>query len=169
MNISDQNNLPDQPAVPGPPVGPIDGRFGVPADPWAALALGISFTGGFRLSDIEQLVRTAGAQRAGSRVIEGIEQHLADNLVGHLPGRLPTDSTCKVLLYSKNAPNIGYVLSVIHALATEDANEDTNARVHQLESMLRGITQVSQAQHMAVAAMRTADGAPRVSTGAGQR
>ncbi|MGW2539758.1 hypothetical protein ACWC5I_02540 [Kitasatospora sp. NPDC001574] len=145
MNTTDQNSITGRSTVPAPAGPPNEHLETLAGNPWAALALEISHTGGFRLWDVERLVRTAGAQRAGSRVIEGIEQHLADNRLGHFPSRLPTDSTCKVLLYGKSDLNIGYVLSLVHTLATEDVNEDTNAQLHRLDLLLQSITAVMKA------------------------
>ncbi|MGW0692795.1 hypothetical protein [Streptomyces sp. NPDC002738] len=106
---------------------------------WGKLPALIDFAGGYELWDVEMLVRFAGSQKAGVRIVERVEQQLAENNIGHLPTKLPTDSTCKVLLYNKDQPNLGFVLRLVHELATQDANDDTNASIHQLKTMLDGI------------------------------
>ncbi|WP_329127312.1 hypothetical protein [Streptomyces sp. NBC_01465] len=106
---------------------------------WAELPALIDFAGGYDLWDVERLVRFAGSQKAGLRIVERVEQQLAENNIGHLPTKLPTDGTCKVLLYNKDQPNLGYVLSLVHELATQDVNDNTNGSIHQLKSLLDGI------------------------------
>ncbi|MZE74671.1 hypothetical protein [Streptomyces sp. SID5789] len=112
------------------------------AEAWAELPNLIAFRGGYDLWDVETLVRFDGAQRAGARIIKRIEQQLALNNIGHLPGRLPTDSNCRVLLYNKDQPNVGFLIRLIHDLATDDVNENTNSTVYQLKSLLDARTKL---------------------------
>ncbi|WP_331763596.1 hypothetical protein OH738_40775 (plasmid) [Streptomyces hirsutus] len=114
-------------------------------DEWARLAATLKYVNGYATQDVEQLVRLIGAQKAGSRVIERIEQKLAEHNIGHLPTRLPTDSTRRVLLYSKEHVGIGFTLSLIHQLATQEPRDGENATVHQLESLLKGMSAVQRA------------------------
>ncbi|MET7573358.1 hypothetical protein ABZT04_33410 [Streptomyces sp. NPDC005492] len=114
-------------------------------DEWARLAATLKFVKGYDARDVEELVRLIGAQKAGARVIERIEQKLADNNIGHLPTKLPTDSTRRVLLYSKEHVGLGYVLSLIHQLAIQDPADGENATVNQLESLLNSISALSRA------------------------
>ncbi|MFI5990248.1 hypothetical protein ACIBAC_00140 [Streptomyces sp. NPDC051362] len=111
---------------------------------WTDLPALIDFSGGYELWRVEMLVRMAGSRKAGLRIIESIEQHLAENNIGHLPTRLPTDGTCRVLLYNKDRPNLGYVLGMIHRLATEEVDENTNGTAHSLKTMLDGISEAFQ-------------------------
>ncbi|MEU1592799.1 hypothetical protein ABZ468_08035 [Streptomyces sp. NPDC005708] len=123
------------------------------AQPWDKLPALIDFEGGFSLWDVERLVRFAGSERAGARIIERIEQQLAENNIGHLPTKLPTDGTCRVLLYNRDRPNLGFVLRLVHDLATQEANDNTSATVCQLKMLLGGISEAYQpnAQRDAVA------------------
>ncbi|MET7927034.1 hypothetical protein ABZT43_24140 [Streptomyces sp. NPDC005349] len=114
-------------------------------DQWAGLAGQLKFVNGYGTWDVQTLVRLIGSKKAGARVIERIEQKLAENKVGHLPTKLPTDGTRRVLLYSKEHVGLGYILSVIHELALQDPADGENARVNQLESMLKGITMLQRA------------------------
>ncbi|MFJ1552752.1 hypothetical protein [Streptomyces mirabilis] len=109
---------------------------------WESLAHRLRWAG-HEARDIESLVSLIGAQKAGARVIERIEQKLAEHNIGHLPTKLPTDSTRRVLLYSKEHDGIGYVLSLIHELALQDPADERNATVHQLDSLLKSITSLS--------------------------
>ncbi|WUH90389.1 hypothetical protein OG900_09925 [Streptomyces sp. NBC_00433] len=113
---------------------------------WARLPEIIGYPGReFDLWDVETLVRLDGFQKAGARIIEHIEQQLAKNNIGHLPAKLPTDSTRQVLLYRKDVPGICHILSLVHQLATQDAGDGTNGAVNQLNSLLDGMTKVSRA------------------------
>jgi hypothetical protein len=85
-------------------------------------------------------VRLVGAQKAGARVMERIEQKLAEHNIGHLPTKLPTDSTRRVLLYSKEHDAIGYLLSLVHELALQDPVDERNATVHRLDFALKEVT-----------------------------
>ncbi|WP_371605061.1 hypothetical protein OG345_41685 (plasmid) [Streptomyces sp. NBC_01220] len=116
---------------------------------WANLPAFIDFSGGYSLWDVERLVRLTGSERAGSQIIKGIEQLLAENNIGHLPAKLPTDSTCRVLLYNRDQPNLGYILRLVHELATQDVDEDTNAHVHQLNLLLGGYVRPTAASEAA--------------------
>ncbi|NML55138.1 hypothetical protein HHL19_35580 [Streptomyces sp. R302] len=109
---------------------------GKPADEWASLAEMLRFQGGFTAWDVAELVRLASSQRAGVRVVERIEQKLAENGIGHLPPSLPLDGSRKVLLYVKSDPNFGFILHLISTLATQDPAEDSNMTVTQLEMLL---------------------------------
>jgi hypothetical protein len=111
---------------------------------WAKLPGYLAAIGGYDLWSVEMLVRFDGAQRAGSRIIERIERQLAANNVGHLPARLPTDSNCRVLIYSRDQPNLGFVLRLVHELATQDVDDNTNASVHQLKVLLDGHAQLQR-------------------------
>ncbi|MFD7993758.1 hypothetical protein [Streptomyces mexicanus] len=123
---------------------------------WAKLPAYIDFSGGYDLWDVERLVRFAGSQKAGARIVERIEQQLAENNIGHLPAKLPTDSTCRVLLYNKDQPNLGFILRLIQELATGEVNDDTNASIHQLKTLLDGISAVYQPNAQRDAAARHA-------------
>ncbi|MFJ7114944.1 hypothetical protein ACIQW4_17450 [Streptomyces albogriseolus] len=114
-------------------------------DAWAELPKLIRFPYGFELWDVERLVRFDGAQRAGARIIERIEQQLAKNNIGHLPTKLPTDGTCQVLLYCKDEPGLPFIVRLVHDLATKDVNDDTNASVHMLHTLLQAMRRTSQA------------------------
>lgn len=103
---------------------------------WAALPAYIEGKGGYDRWDVERLVRFAGSQKAGARIVESIEQELAKNNVGHLPAKLPTDGSCRVLLYIKDKPGLGRVLQLAHELATQDSDETTGSRVLRLEALL---------------------------------
>ncbi|WP_409473519.1 hypothetical protein [Streptomyces sp. HC307] len=108
-------------------------------DEWESLAHRLRWAG-HEARDVESLVRIAGAQKAGARVIERIEQKLADHNIGHLPTKLPTDSTRRVLLYSKEHDGIGYLLSLVHELALQDPADELNATVHRLDFALKEVT-----------------------------
>jgi hypothetical protein len=95
---------------------------------------------GHEARNVEDLVRLIGAQKAGARVIERIEQKLAQHNIGHLPTQLPTDSTRRVLLYSREHDGIGHVLDLIHELALQDPADEQNATVHELDRLLKIIT-----------------------------
>ncbi|MGK5692814.1 hypothetical protein ACSNOJ_07825 [Streptomyces sp. URMC 128] len=111
-------------------------------DEWESLAHRLRWAG-HEARDVEGLVRLIGAQKAGARVIERIERKLADHNIGHLPTRLPTDSTRRVLLYSKEHEGVGFMLSLVHELAIQDPADERNAVVHQLDSSLKSITSLS--------------------------
>ncbi|WP_369179084.1 hypothetical protein [Streptomyces mutabilis] len=85
-------------------------------------------------------MRLAGPQKAGARVIERIEQKLADHNIGHLPTKLPTNSTRRVLLYSKEHNGIDYLLSLVHELALQDPADERNTTVHRLDFALKEVT-----------------------------
>jgi hypothetical protein len=106
---------------------------------WESLAHRVRWAG-HEARDVEDLVRLAGAQKAGARVIERIEQKLADHNIGHLPTKLPTDSTRRVLLYSKEHNGIGYLLSLVHELALQDPADERNTTVHRLDFALKEVT-----------------------------
>ncbi|MGY5009897.1 hypothetical protein ACWCY6_17710 [Streptomyces sp. 900105755] len=108
-------------------------------DEWESLAHRLRWAG-HEARDVENLVRLVGAQKAGARVIERIEQKLADHNIGHLPTKLPTDSTRRVLLYSKEHNGIGYLLSLVHELALQDPANELNATVHRLDFALKEVT-----------------------------
>ncbi|MFC9961924.1 hypothetical protein ACFVIB_31725 [Streptomyces nigra] len=94
---------------------------------------------------LETLVRFDGAQRAGARIVERITERLAEHGIGHLPGRLPTDGNCRVLLYNREQPNVGFLLRLVHELATQEYSDNTNPSVHQLDSLLDARRQVQRA------------------------
>ncbi|MFF7838816.1 hypothetical protein ACFZC6_08370 [Streptomyces ossamyceticus] len=106
---------------------------------WESLAHRLRWAG-HEARDIENLVHLIGAQKAGARVIERIEQKLADHNIGHLPTRLPTDSTRRVLLYSKEHEGVGFMLSLVHELAIQDPADEQNGIVHRLDERLKDIT-----------------------------
>ncbi|MBK3639504.1 hypothetical protein [Streptomyces sp. MBT33] len=108
-------------------------------DGWETLAHGLRWAG-HQARDVEDLVRLAGAQKAGARVIERIEQKLAEHNIGHLPTKLPTDSTRRVLLYSKEHDGVGYLLSLVHELALQDPADERNTTVHHLDHVLKEAT-----------------------------
>jgi hypothetical protein len=108
-------------------------------DGWETLAHGLRWAG-HEARDVEDLVRLAGAQKAGARVIERIEQKLAKLNIGHLPTKLPTDSTRRVLLYSKEHNGIGYLLSLVHELALQDPADEQNATVRRVDRLLQEVT-----------------------------
>lgn len=106
---------------------------------WESLAHRLRWAG-HEARDIENLVHLVGAQKAGARVIERIEQKLAEHNIGHLPNKLPTDSTRRVLLYSKDHKGVGSVLSLVHELALADPADEQNATVHRLDTLLKHVT-----------------------------
>lgn len=108
-------------------------------DGWETLAHGLRWAG-HQARDVEDLVRLAGAQKAGARVIERIEQKLAKLNIGHLPTKLPADSTRRVLLYSKEHNGIGYLLSLVHELALQDPADEQNATVRRVDRLLQEVT-----------------------------
>ncbi|MGY4936262.1 hypothetical protein ACWD7T_35350 [Streptomyces sp. 900116325] len=111
---------------------------------WARLPELIGLPG-YAQWDVEMLVRFAGSQKAGARIIKRIEEQLAKNNIGHLPAKLPTDSTCQVLLYRKDDPRFGFLLGLVQQLATEDVNDSTNGSVYQLHSTLNAMSMVLRA------------------------
>ncbi|MFF3036472.1 MULTISPECIES: hypothetical protein [Streptomyces] len=117
---------------------------GITENPWAELPSLIDFEGGYSLWDVDRLVRLAGSRKPGARIIEGIEKQLAELNIGHLPAKLPTTGTQSVLLYSKDRPNLGFVLTLVHNLATAEANDPTSGLVNQLHSLLNGISTAYQ-------------------------
>ncbi|MBQ0876376.1 MULTISPECIES: hypothetical protein [unclassified Streptomyces] len=126
-------------------------------DEWARLAATLKYIDGYATQDVERLVRLIGAQKAGSRVIERIEQKSAEHNIGHLPTRLPTDSTRRVFLYSKENTSVGYMISLIHQLAVQEPGGGENATVHQLESLLKGFSAVEQAARRNAGRLSTAN------------
>ncbi|GGY60196.1 hypothetical protein GCM10010385_06610 [Streptomyces geysiriensis] len=110
----------------------------------------------YATQDVEQLVHLIGAQKAGSRVIERIEQKPAEHNIGHLPTRLPTDSTRRVFLYSKENTSVGYMISLIHQLAVQEPGGGENATVHRLESLLKGFSAVERAARRNAGRLSTA-------------
>ncbi|CAL9285350.1 hypothetical protein SUDANB135_01010 [Streptomyces sp. SudanB135_2055] len=121
---------------------------------WAATLKCID---GYATQDVEQLVHLIGAQKAGSRVIERIEQKPAEHNIGHLPTRLPTDSKRRVFLYSKENTSVGYMISLIHQLAVQEPGGGENATVHQLESLLKGFSAVERAARRNAGRLSTAN------------
>ncbi|RZU28282.1 hypothetical protein EV284_6448 [Streptomyces sp. BK022] len=107
-------------------------------DDWEVLAQRVRWAG-YEARNVEDLVRFAGAQKAGARVMEGVEKKLADHNIGHLPTKLPTDSTRRVLLYSKEHNGVGYLLSLVHELALQEPADERNATVHLLDFALREV------------------------------
>ncbi|MBU8548138.1 MULTISPECIES: hypothetical protein [Streptomyces] len=126
-------------------------------DEWARLAATLKYIDGYATQDVEQLVRLIGAQKAGSRVIERIEQKLAEHNIGHLPTRLPTDSMRRVFLYSKENTSFGYMISLIHQLAVQEPGGGESATVHQLESLLKGFSAVERAARRNAGRLSTAN------------
>ncbi|MET9718220.1 hypothetical protein ABZZ46_22720 [Streptomyces rochei] len=126
-------------------------------DEWARLAATLKYIDGYATQDVEQLVRLIGAQKAGSRVIERIEQKPAEHNIGHLPTRLPTDSTRRVFLYSKENTSVGYMIRLIHQLAVQEPGGGENATVHQLESLLKGFSAVERAARRNAGRLSTAN------------
>ncbi|MFE1117632.1 hypothetical protein [Streptomyces rochei] len=126
-------------------------------DEWARLAATLKYIDGYATQDVERLVHLIGAQKAGSRVIERIEQKPAEHNIGHLPTRLPTDSTRRVFLYSKENTSVGYMISLIHQLAVQEPGGGENATVHQLESLLKGFSAVERAARRNAGRLSTAN------------
>ncbi|MFE0654642.1 hypothetical protein ACFVZH_39685 [Streptomyces sp. NPDC059534] len=110
------------------------------ADEWAGLSANLKFQDGFATWDVWQLVKLIGAKKAGARIIESIEQKLAENNIGHLPTKLPTDSTRRVLLYAKDHADTGFIVRLIHELALQEPDDGDNRSVHQLEILLNTIS-----------------------------
>ncbi|MEU4304955.1 hypothetical protein [Streptomyces rochei] len=121
---------------------------------WAAT---LKYIDGYATQDVERLVHLIGAQKAGSRVIERIEQKPAEHNIGHLPTRFPTDSTRRVFLYSKENTSVGYMISLIHQLAVQEPGGGENATVHQLESLLKGFSAVERAARRNAGRLSTAN------------
>ncbi|WP_192341653.1 hypothetical protein [Streptomyces sp. VITNK9] len=121
---------------------------------WAAT---LKYIDGYATQDVERLVHLIGAQKAGSRVIERIEQKPAEHNSGHLPTRFPTDSTRRVFLYSKENTSVGYMISLIHQLAVQEPGGGENATVHQLESLLKGFSAVERAARRNAGRLSTAN------------
>ncbi|MFE6639589.1 hypothetical protein ACFVFT_38255 [Streptomyces tendae] len=111
-------------------------------DEWDSLAHRLRWAG-HEACDVESLVHLVGAQKAGARVIERIEEKLAKYNIGHLPTKLPTDSTRRVLLYSKEHEGVGFMLSLVHELAIQDPADEQNGTVHRLDRRLMEITSMS--------------------------
>ncbi|MGW2496225.1 hypothetical protein ACWCV2_17205 [Streptomyces pseudogriseolus] len=112
---------------------------------WAKLPDYLAAIGGYDMWYVEALVRFDGAQRAGARIMERITERLAEHGIGHLPDRLPTDGNCRVLLYNREQPNVGFLLRLVHELATQEYSDNTNPSVGQLKSLLDGHRMVQQA------------------------
>ncbi|MBM9624442.1 hypothetical protein [Streptomyces zhihengii] len=113
------------------------------ANEWAGLSANLKFQGGFAVWDIGMLVHLYGAKKAGARIIESIELKLADNKIGHLPTKLPTDGTRRVLLYAKDHVGLGYVINQIHTLAIQAPEAGENATVYQLQGFLNSLSTLS--------------------------
>ncbi|WP_328491279.1 hypothetical protein [Streptomyces zaomyceticus] len=113
---------------------------------WAGLSANLKIQGGFAEWYVEGLVRLAGSQKAGARIIESIEQKLAQNNIGHLPSKLPTDSTRLVLLYTKDQPGLSFIVRLVHDLATQDPDSGSNVEVRGLHSLLATMVKVEQAR-----------------------
>jgi hypothetical protein len=112
---------------------------------WAALPALLDNHGGYLHWPLEQLVRYAGKQRAGARVVERIEQELAENGIGHLPGKLTPDGELRVLLYTKtNASPLLALVGLVHDLAAQPVSETTHSKVHTLEALLSVIPKPSK-------------------------
>ncbi|MGA5127689.1 hypothetical protein ACPCAG_30860 [Streptomyces pseudogriseolus] len=112
---------------------------------WAALPDYLAAIGGYTVWTLETLVRFDGAQRAGARIVERITERLAEHGIGHLPGRLPTDGNCRVLLYNREQPNVGFLLRLVHELATQEYSDNTNSSVSIVQTLLDGHRKVRQA------------------------
>ncbi|CAM5236599.1 hypothetical protein [Streptomyces griseomycini] len=112
---------------------------------WAKLPDYLAAIGGYDMWYVEALVRFDGAQRAGARIMERITERLAEHNIGHLPDRLPTDGNCRVLLYNRDQFNVGFLLRLVHELATQEYSDNTNALVGTLKITLDGHRKVLQA------------------------
>lgn len=112
---------------------------------WAKLPDYLAAIGGYDMWYVETLVRFDGAQRAGSRIIKRITERLAEHNIGHLPDQLPTDGNCRVLLYSREQDNLAFILRLVHDLATQEYNDNTNTLVGILKTLLDGHRKVQQA------------------------
>jgi len=93
---------------------------------WDNLPKLIEFSGGYLNWNVSELLGLAGAKAAGARIMEDIEQKLADRNIGHLPPRLPRDRACRVLLYAQDRPGLGVVLHVARQLAAGETPEGTS-------------------------------------------
>ncbi|MER5737336.1 hypothetical protein ABT117_16880 [Streptomyces sp. NPDC002262] len=122
---------------------------GKPAEEWAGLPGMLRLKGGFMAWYVADLVRLAGAQRAGVRVVERIEQKLAENGIGHLPPRLPFDGSRQALLYAKSYSSFGSLLHRISTLATQDPAEGNNAKVTELETLLTHLRKYGENKYQA--------------------
>ncbi|MGW0032986.1 hypothetical protein ACWDXD_24615 [Streptomyces sp. NPDC003314] len=110
-------------------------------NPWAALHALLDNEGGYLHWPLEHLVRYAGSQRAGARVVERIERELAENGIGHLPGKLTTEGGLRVLLYPKTSDSPTLMLvRLVHELAAQPVSETTPVKVEALELLLNALT-----------------------------
>ncbi|MFB6629991.1 hypothetical protein ACFCWY_08855 [Streptomyces sp. NPDC056362] len=107
---------------------------------WAALSANLKFQNGFAAWDVQQLVALVGAKKAGARIIESVEQKLAENNIGHLPTKIPTDSNRRVLLYAKDHAGIGFIVRQVHQLALQDPDSGDSGAVRHLEMLLNSVS-----------------------------
>ncbi|MCX5078753.1 hypothetical protein OHA84_38005 (plasmid) [Streptomyces sp. NBC_00513] len=106
---------------------------------WDNLPRLIEVNGGHLDWNVSELLGLAGARAAGARIVEDIEQRLAERKIGHLPPRIPRDRTCRVLLYTQDRPGLGLVLHSARKLAEGQAPEgmSVNDQVGVLATLLR--------------------------------
>lgn len=90
---------------------------------WNNLPKLIEVSGGYLTWNVSELLGLAGARAAGVRIIERIEQELAERNIGHLPPRIPRDRTSRVLLYAQDRHGLGVVLHVARQLAAGETHE----------------------------------------------
>jgi hypothetical protein len=106
---------------------------------WNGYAKAIEAGGGFHATTVRELLTVAGKQAAGARIVEDIEQQLADVHVGHFPTSIPRDQNARVMLYNQDRPGLGVVLHLVRRLAEGDSQGTTEAiQILQLETLLRG-------------------------------
>lgn len=86
---------------------------------WTNLPAWIEQCGGFALTDVELLLNLSEEKMAGSRIVADIERRLEAAGVGHLPPRLPTSRSGRVLLYKKDS-GAGLILEFARLLAREE-------------------------------------------------
>ncbi|MFB7830490.1 hypothetical protein [Streptomyces sp. NPDC056056] len=107
-------------------------------NPWGELRELIGSEGGFIQWELQTLLPWTGAERAGARIVERLQEELARNRIGHLPAKLPPDRECRVLLYLKDhTAALNAILVLVQDLATQDVDEHTNAKVLGLEMLLK--------------------------------
>lgn len=90
---------------------------------WDNLPELIEFNGGYLNWNVSELLGFAEARAAGARVVESIEQELAERNIGHLPRRIPRDRSCRVLLYTQDRHGLGVILHVARQLAAGETPE----------------------------------------------
>ncbi|MEU9632597.1 hypothetical protein AB0D89_38325 [Streptomyces luteogriseus] len=93
---------------------------------WDNLPKLIEFSGGYLSWNVSELLALDGARAAGVRIIERIEQELADRNIGHFPPRIPRDRTSRVLLYAQDRHGLGVVLHLARQLAAGETPEGTS-------------------------------------------